>query len=227
MPDTGSIISCHDVHKVFIQPAEHVCALNGASFDVPVGSFVALRGASGSGKTTLLNIIAGLDTADTGQVVVLDRDLSELTERERTAFRLDNLGVVFQDNNLIDEFSAAENVMLPLQGLGLAAREARVSAMETLELMGIDELADRHPQEMSGGQRQRVGIARALVGDRRVLLADEPTGALDSANSSDLFAMIARLCSDRMVTAVVATHDPLVEQHCSRQLKVRDGVTAT
>lgn len=217
-----AVIECADVYKTFVTPGEHVRALTGATFNADAGEFVVIRGSSGSGKTTLINIIAGMETQDAGSVRVLDHEVCSLNEKERAYLRLTHIGVVFQDNNLIAEFTALENVMLPLRVRGMSVEAARIRATSALAEARIDSLEDRRPHKMSGGQRQRVGIARALAGDKAILLADEPTGALDSSNAKVLFGVIAAACG-RGVTAVVASHDPLVERFADRVLYLEDG----
>lgn len=205
----GAAIEVEGARRTFQSGIETIRAVDGVDLRVAVGTMTCLYGASGSGKTTLLNLIAGLDIADQGTVRVVGRDLSGTSEAERARIRLHHIGVVFQENNLVQEFTALENVVVPLLARGAALSEARDEAAAQLARVGIADLADRLPREMSGGQRQRVGIARALAGGREVLVADEPTGALDSANSGALFELVASLCHDVGVAAVVATHDPL------------------
>ncbi len=216
------MIDCVEVQKAFSTPGEVTHALAGATFSANAGEFIVIKGSSGSGKTTLINVIAGMQRHDSGTVRVLDHDMGELRENEKARLRLTSIGVVFQDNNLIPEFSAAENVMLPLRVRGLAVSAARERASAALAEVGLEALADRLPHAMSGGQRQRVGIARALAGEKTILLADEPTGALDTTNAKALYRMIAEIC-DRGVTAVVASHDPLIEQFAGRVLHLEDG----
>ncbi|QXT64224.1 ABC transporter ATP-binding protein [Tessaracoccus palaemonis] len=206
---SGAAIEVGGARRTFQSGIETIRAVDGVDLRVEVGTMTCLYGASGSGKTTLLNLIAGLDIADQGTVRVAGRDLSGTSEAERARIRLHHIGVVFQENNLVHEFTALENVVVPLLARGASLSEARDEAADQLARVGIAELADRLPREMSGGQRQRVGIARALAGGREVLVADEPTGALDSANSGALFELVASLCHDVGVAAVVATHDPL------------------
>ncbi|RRD45808.1 ABC transporter ATP-binding protein [Tessaracoccus sp. OH4464_COT-324] len=214
--------SCKGVSRVYQTSAGEVHAVRAADLAVAPGEFVALMGASGSGKTTLLNLMAGLDVPTSGEVTVQGQAIHLLSEEERARFRLEHIGVVFQDHNLLDPFTATENVMLPLQALGVDDTTARAEAAAALARVGIQELGDRRPRNMSGGQRQRVGIARCLVGGRKLVLADEPTGALDSENSRRLFELLASLAADG--TAVLsATHDPLARDFASRTIEMRDG----
>lgn len=217
------MISVRDAVKRFQVGAETITAVDAVTLDVAAGCFACVYGASGSGKSTLLNLIGGLDVADAGSITVGGFEMTHTSERARANIRLQAVGVVFQDHNLIAEFTAGENVFLPLLARGVPRATAVEEASAALGLVGIRELFHRRPLEMSGGQRQRVGIARALVGGRRVLLADEPTGALDSENSRTLFRMIAGLCHDLGAAAVIATHDPLASEFADTVLTMRDG----
>ena len=216
------ILSATKVSKEYLMPAERVGALRGVTLSISPGEFVTVRGASGSGKTTLVNVLAGIETPSSGSVTFGEVTLSDLSEDERTEFRLRSFGLVFQDDNLIAELNALENVCLPLVAAGVSAKEAEDRAHAALAEVAIGELAGRFPAEMSGGQRQRVGIARAIARETRVILADEPTGALDSVTSSRIFETIAELCS-RGATAVVATHDDTATSFATRVLHMRDG----
>lgn len=216
------VIECDGLDKTFVTPAEHITALRAVNLALEQGAFVAIRGPSGCGKTTLLNVISGLDVPDAGFVRIEETGLGSLSEARRTDLRLRRIGVVFQDNNLVPEFTCLDNVILPLEVRGFTRPDARRAAQEALESMGVGELAGRLPMQVSGGQRQRVGIARALAGDKPVLIADEPTGALDSANSTALFALIRELC-DGGLTAVVASHDRSISLYADRTLTMRDG----
>ena len=191
-------------------------------FEAHPGEFVCVYGASGSGKSTLLNLIAGLDVADSGDIQVGDVCVSEADEKQRARLRLDIAGVVFQDHNLIEEFTAAENVALPLEVRGIPADLARAEASDQLGRVGLTGLGNRLPRQLSGGQRQRVGIARALTGQRAVLLADEPTGALDSAATLDVFKVVRALC-DEGVTAVVCSHDTRCRDFADTRYEMVDG----
>lgn len=186
------------------------------------GEFVCIYGASGSGKSTLLNLLAGLDLADSGEIHVGGVELGAAGDRRRAELRLRTVGVVFQDHNLIQEFTAAENVALPLEAIGMPAAEARSEAVKQLARVGLGGLEDRLPWQMSGGQRQRVGVARALTGHRTVLLADEPTGALDSEATRELFSLIRGLC-DEGVLAVVCSHDTRCRDYADSVYEVIDG----
>ncbi|GAA1351654.1 ABC transporter ATP-binding protein [Falsarthrobacter nasiphocae] len=216
------MITCTSVSKSYGSGQHAVPVLRGVSLDLPKGSFTALMGVSGSGKSTLIRILAGLESADEGQVTVAGRELSALKPRQRSAIRLEAVGVVFQEHLLLPELSAVENVELPLRGRGFSRAEARKDALEGLEFFGLAELADRFPDEISGGQKQRVGIARALVGGRTVILADEPTGALDRGSARVVFETFRR-AADEGVTVLVATHDPLVGDWADATVHLVDG----
>lgn len=209
--------------RTYQTPAELVRAVDGVSFTAGGGEFVCVYGTSGSGKSTLLHLLAGLDEPQDGSVTVGDQVVSGTPVKDRARLRLTTMGVVFQHDNLIEEFTALENVAFPLELRGAADKKSiQEQAHEWLDRVGISDLADRYPTELSGGQQQRVGIARALVGHRKVLIADEPTGALDSANSRMLFALIKGLCSTG-VTAIVTSHDPVARTYADRCLQMVDG----
>ena len=219
---TSQAISVDGLRVEFVTPVETVHAVNGLDVAFMQGEFVGLLGASGSGKTTLINVLAGLEEATAGVVTVAGHDLGALEPSERARLRREDVGVVFQDNNLVQEFTARENVALPLIVGGTSRREAHAEADRMLEALGLGGLGGRRPRQLSGGQQQRVGVARALVGGRQVLLADEPTGALDTENSRAIFSLFAQLCSAG-VTVVTATHDGLIEEFAHRILVLRDG----
>ena len=225
IPDQRSLlpgIDVLDVHRTFGAGETAVRAVDGASFTVEPGEVVALMGASGCGKSTLLNIIAGLEQADSGKVTVHGQEVTHMSDKEKTELRLSTVGVVFQENELIEDLTAAENVGLVLEAAGVPRARIAGEVAGSRGLVGLDSLAGRFPREMSGGQRQRVGIARAITGGRSVLLADEPTGALDSANSQSVFELLGQL-AEAGLTVLVVTHDPLVAPHSTRTLYMRDG----
>lgn len=198
-------------------------ALRDVSFDVPEGEFVAIMGASGSGKTTLLNIIASLDKPTEGDVVLEGRNLREIGDREISAFRRDNLGFVFQDFNLLDTFSVKDNILLPLvlAGKPVAEMEARLAPLaESLELT---KLLDKFPYEVSGGEKQRTAVGRAVITRPRLILADEPTGALDSRSSVRLLEIFGELNREGQ-TILMVTHSAMAASYASRVLFIRDGV---
>jgi putative ABC transport system ATP-binding protein len=219
------MIELRDVCVTFHDANEAVRAAARVTLSVERGEFVLLGGASGSGKSTLLNVIAGLQPFDSGEAVVAGVDLAIASETELASLRLERVGVVFQENNLIREFSASENVQLPLRARGYSAAEASAEAGIMLNIVGLGELGRRLPVQLSGGQRQRVGIARALVGGRSVLVADEPTGALDTTNSVAIFELL-RGFADEGVCVLVASHDPAAESFADRVVHMRDGTVS-
>ncbi|WP_410538081.1 ABC transporter ATP-binding protein [Streptomyces sp. KL2] len=218
----ASLIRASGVRKAYHSAAETVWAARDVDFTAHAGEFVCIYGASGSGKSTLLNLLAGLDLADSGEIRVDGVDVSAADEAQRAELRLGTVGVVFQEHNLIEEFTAAENVALPLEARGVPVGEAREEALAQLARVGLAGLEDRMPWQLSGGQRQRVGVARALTGQRAVLLADEPTGALDSTATRELFELIRKLCDDG-VLAVVCSHDPHCREFADTVYEVVDG----
>ncbi|MCT1460037.1 ABC transporter ATP-binding protein [Aestuariimicrobium sp. p3-SID1156] len=218
----AELVSLRRVSKNFSTAVEEVVALDEVSLDIAEGDFVCVQGPSGSGKTTLLNVVAGLEVADSGEVVVAGQHLEGMGESKRAHHRLHHVGIVFQDDNLIPELTAQENIELPLQALGIPLGATGQLAREALDKVSIGQLADRRPAEMSGGQRQRVGIARALAGGRKLLLADEPTGALDSATSRDLFSLLQQLSGDGY-TVLLVSHSPEAVDYASRAFTMTDG----
>jgi putative ABC transport system ATP-binding protein len=212
----ASNLSC-----IFANVVETVRAVDDVSLTAHSGDFVLITGASGSGKSTLLSLLSGIREPDHGSVQVDGQQLAGLSNEARSRIRLRSIGVVFQDDNLIQEFTAAENVSFPLELMGWSSGiSAEVG--HWLERVDLSGLEDRLPAELSGGQRQRVGIARALVGSRSVLMADEPTGALDTANSLSLYRLLRDL-ADEGATVVMASHDPAAREYATRHLAMMDG----
>ncbi|MFE1873602.1 ABC transporter ATP-binding protein [Streptomyces sp. NPDC059496] len=202
--------------------ATEVHALRGIDLSVFPGELVAVMGPSGSGKSTLLTLAGGLDTPSSGRVIVEGTDITAASRKQLAALRRRSIGYVFQDYNLIPALTAAENVALPRELDGISARKARASALAALEEMGLGQLAERFPDEMSGGQQQRVAIARALVGDRRLVLADEPTGALDSETGESVLALLRARC-DAGAAGILVTHEPRFAAWADRVVFLRDG----
>lgn len=212
-----------NVTKNFRQGDRPVVALAGISLEVKQGQFLAIMGASGSGKSTLLHLMAGLAVADTGRVLVNGADLSDMNDNQLTLFRRRNIGLVFQSFNLIPTLSAEENVMLPLM---LESRNGDTGTMKVRDLMTRLGLAGRRthrPDAMSGGEQQRVAIGRALVTDPAVILADEPTGNLDSANSKAVCELLRDLCATNGRTIVMVTHEPTVAAYAQEVVVLKDG----
>ncbi|MBD0691103.1 macrolide ABC transporter ATP-binding protein [Streptomyces sp. CBMA123] len=216
------VLHLENVTRVHGQGAAEVQALRGVDLKVHPGEFVAVMGPSGSGKSTLLTLAGGLDSPSTGQVLVEGVALGGLTRKKLAQVRRRSVGYVFQDYNLIPALTAAENISLPRELDGLSARAARREALAALEELGIPELADRFPDDMSGGQQQRVAIARALIGDRRLVLADEPTGALDSTTGEAVLAVLRARC-DAGAAAMMVTHEARHAAWADRVVFLRDG----
>ena len=200
-----------------------VQALRGVSLQVHPGELVAVMGPSGSGKSTLLNLAGGLDKATTGTVLIEGESVGDLSALQLAALRRRRVGFIFQDFNLIPSLTASENVSLPLELDGMSVRKARRAAREALGTVGVLELADRYPDKMSGGQQQRVAIARALVGDRRLVLADEPTGALDSQTGEGVLRVLHDRC-DAGAAGLLVTHEARHAAWADRVIFLRDGV---
>ena len=199
-----------------------VTALTGVDLDVHVGELVTVMGPSGSGKSTLLHLLGGLDVPTAGSVSVAGQDLTQMGRKDRARVRRRTVGYVFQDLNLVPSLRAVENASLPLDLDGVHPDEARRQALEALKDVGLADLAERFPAQLSGGQQQRVAIARALVGPRRLLLADEPTGALDSVTGEEIMALL-RARVDAGASAVVVTHDARLAAWGDRTVFLRDG----
>ncbi|MDY2731629.1 MAG: ABC transporter ATP-binding protein [Erysipelotrichaceae bacterium] len=197
-------------------------ALKNVSFEINKGEYVAIMGESGSGKTTLLNILATLDKPSGGQVFLEGKDLSALKDKNLAAFRRDNLGFVFQDFNLLDTFSLEDNIYLPLVLSGRKYPEMHEKLMPLAAKLGIDKLLKKYPYEVSGGQKQRAAVARALITDPRLILADEPTGALDSTSSDELLKLFSEI-NRQGQTILMVTHSIKAACHASRVLFIRDG----
>ena len=215
-------LELRDVSKVYGDGAAEVHALRGVSLTIEPGALVAIMGPSGSGKSTMLTIAGSLEDATSGEVFVGGRALSSMSRNERARLRRRSIGFVFQDFNLLPGLTAAENVALPLELDGIAARTARKAGLRALEELGLADRAMRFPDELSGGERQRVAIARAVVGERRLLLADEPSGALDSVNAEAVMRLVRTACRGD-VAGVVVTHDAQLASWADRVVFLRDG----
>jgi ABC-type lipoprotein export system ATPase subunit len=213
-----------DVAKTYGNQAPLVHALRGVSTEIRQGERIALLGKSGSGKSTLLNILGGLDRPTSGRIWVSGRDLSELSAGELARYRLATVGMIFQAYNLIPSRTAQENVELPMIFAGLPARERRAAAQRCLEEMGLGHRRHHRPSELSGGECQRVAIARALVNQPQILLADEPTGNLDTATTDEVVARLTTYLKARGTTLVLVTHDADLARRCAdRILRMQDG----
>ncbi len=220
-----NLIELYDIHKTYRFGQVQVPVLRGVSFIIEQGEFVALMGASGSGKSTLMNILGFLDRPTSGRYVFEKRDVSGLTSDERAGLRNRTIGFVFQNFNLLPRTSALENVMMPLSygQEKTSNRQSRTRAMELLERVGLADRSDHHPTQLSGGEQQRVAIARALINRPLLLLADEPTGNLDSRTSEDVLRMFQDLNTSDNLTIVLVTHDAAVARHAQRIIRILDG----
>jgi putative ABC transport system ATP-binding protein len=212
-----------DVVKSFGTGPLEVRAVNGISLRIAAGEFVAIMGPSGCGKSTLLHLAGALEDPSAGRVLVDGQDLATLGARDRSELRRRDVGYVFQRLNLIPALTAVENVMLPLELDGVSTGAARRAAIEAMQRVGLDHYLDRYPDDFSGGQQQRIAIARAVVGQRRLLLADEPTGALDTANSDQVVELLRSLCDDHGTSVVMVTHEPRFASWADRVVFLRDG----
>ena len=217
---SAALLATHDITKSF----GTVTALAGVSLTIASGESVAIMGPSGSGKSTLLHCLSGVLTPDNGPVLFAGKDLTRMSDAQRSHLRLQNFGFVFQDGQLIPELPARENVALPLLLTGTRRRAALMKADEVLAKIGIPDLAGRRPSEMSGGQAQRVAIARALVANPRVVFADEPSGALDQATGHEVMQLLTATVARAGASLVMVTHDSAVARWCSRLVEIRDGL---
>ncbi|MDE5818200.1 MAG: ABC transporter ATP-binding protein [Lachnospiraceae bacterium] len=219
-----AILEVQNVRKVYTTRfgAHQVEALKEVSFSVEAGEYVAIMGESGSGKTTLLNILAALDRPTGGSVLLDGRDITTVKESEIASFRRDRLGFVFQDFNLLDTFSVRDNIYLPLVLAGIKMKEMEDRIKPIAKRLGISELLDKYPYELSGGQKQRTAVARALITRPRVVLADEPTGALDSKATDELLKMFSQINADGQ-TVLMVTHSVKAASHAGRVLFIKDG----
>lgn len=218
------LISARDLRKIYQRGRETVEALRGVTFDIASGEFVTVMGPSGCGKSTLLHLLGGIDRPTSGQLVVDGQHLAGLNEEELTRFRRARVGFVFQFYNLLPTLTALDNVELPLIAQGLPRRQRRELAREVLERVGLGDRLQHKPGELSGGEQQRVAIARAIVAERHLLLADEPTGDLDSQAAAQVVGILRRLNRELGLTIVVVTHDPVVGAAGTRRITLRDGL---
>lgn len=219
-----AIITLRDISKSYWRESLEIPVLQGINFEIPRGSYFALMGPSGSGKTTLLNLIAGIDRPTGGSLEVCGYELNSLDDDELAGWRNAHVGFIFQNYNLIPVLTAFENVELPLLLSPLSRRERRERVEEALALVNLQDKMLNYPRQLSGGQEQRVAIARAIVGDPDLLVADEPTGALDHKNAEEVLGLMERLNTDMGKTILVVTHDPKAAIHARYQLHLDKGV---
>jgi putative ABC transport system ATP-binding protein len=220
----SSLVEIRDVHKIYRRDSFDVPVLNGVSVTVPKGDFLALMGPSGSGKTTLLNLIAGIDRPTRGQVVVDDKEISAFNETKLATWRATHVGFIFQMYNLIPVLDAADNVEMPLLLTKLSKRERREHVETALKIVGLADRMHHFPRQLSGGQEQRVSIARAIVADPTILVADEPTGDLDAKSAHEILDLLQQLNADHHKTVVMVTHDPRAAERARRTLHLDKGV---
>ena len=218
----SSVISITDIHRVFDMGGQQFEALKGISFDVVAGEFVAIMGASGSGKSTCMNILGCLDRPSSGSYLLDGMDVGGMTADQLADIRNNKLGFVFQGFNLLARTPAIENVELPLVYAGLHSKERRIQALIAMEQVGLSGKEDNHPSQLSGGQQQRVAIARALVNNPAVILADEPTGNLDSSTTAEIMGLFTAL-NRQGITIIMVTHEHDVAGYAGRQITFRDG----
>jgi len=219
----GNVIELRGVWKVYKMGEVDVPALRGVDLEVADGELLCIMGPSGSGKTTLLNVIAGLDAPTRGDVVVAGVDFSSLKGAELARFRLRNIGLVFQFHNLLPEFTAWENVAIPMLALSLPLEEARERSIDLLRELELEDKADRRPHQLSGGERQRVAVARALANNPKLIPADEPTGSLDLASKKAVMGLLRRVNEEAGVAVIVVSHDSLVASYAERVVRLVDG----
>lgn len=222
-PEARPVIQLDHVHKTYQMGDVEVHALRGVSLNIMKGEFVAIMGASGSGKSTTMNIIGCLDRPTRGTYVLDGSDVSEMSKDERADIRCQKIGFVFQGFNLLSRTSALENVELPMLYLGVPTAERDRRALEALAAVGLAGREQNHPNQLSGGQQQRVAVARALVNDPALILADEPTGNLDSRTSVEVMEIFQRLNRERGITLVLVTHEPDIAEYATRVVVFKDG----
>lgn len=221
------MIEIKNLSKTYVMGATTVNALDGIDLTIPTGEYVAIVGPSGSGKSTLMNMLGALDTPTTGEYFLNGEDVSKMSEKQLAGVRNRNIGFVFQRYNLMGRISAQRNVELPARYSGVGAAERLKRAQTALESVGLADKINNKPTELSGGQQQRVAIARALVNQPTILMADEPTGALDSKTGIEILDLFERLHKERNMTLIVVTHDQDIAARAGRIIRIRDGKIAS
>ena len=217
------VIRLQDVRKEYVVGDSHIHALDGVSLTVSPGEFVCISGRSGSGKSTMLNMLAGLEKPTSGEIVILDKHIENMSESARIRFRRQYIGFVFQSYNLMPQYTAVENVELPLMLRGIGKRERRKQALAVMEQVGIVSHAEHKPSELSGGQQQRVGIARALITKPPIVFADELTGNLDTTTSAEIMDLLPELFRAGGTTFLLVSHDPDMSRYTDRTIHLLDG----
>jgi lipoprotein-releasing system ATP-binding protein len=219
----GTYVSARDLRRTYQMGKREVPVLRGVSIDVARGEFLALRGASGAGKSTLLHLLAGLDSPDAGEIRVAGRDLARMSQRELARFRNNQVGLIFQAYHLLHEFDALENVCLSGRIGGRSARQLAARGKDLLTRVGLKDRFDHRPYELSGGEQQRVAIARALINEPELIIADEPTGNLDSHTGGEIVELLCALRNEGNATLIIATHDNNVAGRAPRVIQLVDG----
>ena len=217
------VLSLSGINKTFTQGNNKLHVLQDTNLEVKKGEIIALIGPSGSGKSTLLYIAGLLDKADNGSISILGKNCNKLNDSAKTKIRLNNIGFVYQQHNLFSDFTAVENIMLPMLINGVGKDDAYKLSLEKLEMIGLKHRASHKPSELSGGEQQRIAIARSLANNPQILLADEPTGNLDPYNSDNVFNMLLNLVKEKEMTAIIATHNPVLASKMDRQLALVSG----
>ncbi len=218
------VMQANQLWKIYASGDSTIQAVRGVDVTIGEGEMIAIMGPSGCGKTTLLNVLSGIDEPNSGEVMIAGRPMYSVSDDDRTQMRAENLGFIFQDFNLLPVLSAVENVELPLLLLGKSATEARNTALEALESVGLGDRSDHRPTELSGGQQQRVAVARAIVHHPKVILCDEPTGNLDSATSDTVMHLLKEINEKLGTTFLLVTHDKEIASQCSRIMRMDDGL---
>jgi putative ABC transport system ATP-binding protein len=224
--EDGAFIRCRGLTKIYRKGDNEIIPLAGLDLDIARGAFVSLMGPSGSGKTTLLNLLAGIDSASQGRLIVGTREISTMSRDQLASWRAREVGIIFQSYNLVPVLTAFENVELPLLLQPLSRREREARVLRALDTVGLSDRIGHFPRQLSGGQEQRVAIARAIVADPPLLLADEPTGDLDRTSAGVILDLLERLCAERGATIVMVTHDPAAAARARIQFHLDKGQLA-
>ena len=219
----GPVIEAHDLTRTYMLGEVEVRALRGVSFEIEAGGLLTVMGPSGSGKSTLMNLLGCLDTPDSGSYLLEGREVGQLSDDQLARIRSERIGFVFQTFNLLSRTTARANCELPMLYAGIPNGERRERAERALEMVGLADRMEHHPNELSGGQQQRVAIARALVNDPAIILADEPTGNLDSKSGIEVMEILQGLNRNEGITVMLVTHDPFIARHTDRVLRLADG----
>ena len=221
------VIRLRDVRKEYVVGDSHIHALDGVSLTVSPGEFVCISGRSGSGKSTMLNMLAGLEKPTSGEIIILDKHIENMSESARIRFRRQYIGFVFQSYNNLPQYTALENVALPLAIRGVPEDERNWKARQALSRVGLREHVDHRPSELSGGQQQRVSIARAIITEPSIVLADEPTGNLDSRTGQEVMELLCEIFRERNTTFILSSHDPQMARYTDRTVYFSDGKIET